>query len=39
MAWLYDYKHKNPASTLKTEYDLEEKSDGEEGTNDNGEQI
>ncbi len=35
MAWLYDYKHKNPASTLKTEYDLEEKSNDEEGTDNN----
>lgn len=24
LAWLYDYKHKNPGSTLKTKYDLVE---------------
>jgi hypothetical protein len=35
MAWLYDYKHKNPASTLKTEYDLEENNNNEEGTDNN----
>jgi len=34
LAWLYDYKHKNPASTLKMEYDLVEKSNDEEGTDD-----
>jgi hypothetical protein len=40
MAWLYDYKHKNPASTVKTEYNLKEKGNNEEGTdNNNNEQI
>jgi hypothetical protein len=38
MAWLYGYKHKNPASTLKTEYNLEEKSNDEEGTDDNNDE-
>jgi hypothetical protein len=40
MAWLYDYKHKNPASTVKTEYNLKEMGNNEEGTDNNdNEQI
>jgi hypothetical protein len=34
MAWLYHYKHKNPASTLKTEYNLGENNNNEEGADD-----
>jgi hypothetical protein len=35
MARLYDYKHKNPASTVITEYNLKENGNDEEGTNNN----
>ena len=40
-AWLYDYKYKNPGSTLKTEYDLVEQTDTdeEEETDDDDDQI